>query len=64
MGAFSAEEAFQQRFWLAYDFLPLLRLDPNLPSQFLPTPWAGFEARQLHMAIKAYVPISPTLFTM
>lgn len=60
----TVEETFCQRFWLSYDFLPLLRLDPNLPSQFLPSPWAGFEARRLYMAFKARVPTCPELFTI
>ena len=59
----SPEETFRQRFWVSYDFLPLLRLDPNLPKQFLPTPWAGFHARQLYMAIKEQVPIQQALFS-
>ncbi|MGB0386752.1 MAG: PaaX family transcriptional regulator C-terminal domain-containing protein [Ardenticatenaceae bacterium] len=59
----TAEEAFRQRFWVSYDFLPLLRLDPNLPKRFLPTPWAGFEARQLYTTFKEQVPIPPDLFS-
>lgn len=59
----TAEEVFCQRFWVSYDFLPLLRLDPNLPKRFLPTPWAGFEARQLYTTFKQQVPIRPDLFS-
>lgn len=59
----SAEETFRQRFWVSYDFLPLLRLDPNLPKQFLPDPWVGFQARQLYTTLKDQLPIQPDLFS-
>ncbi len=58
----TGEDAFRMRFWLSYDFLPLLRIDPNLPSQFLPQPWAGFEARELYTTIKNRLP-NQTLFS-
>ncbi len=61
-GSLSAEATFRHRFWLSYDFLPLLRLDPNLPSQFLPTQWAGFEARQLYTHIKEQLSIQSAFF--
>lgn len=59
----SAEETFCQRFWTSYDFLPLLRLDPNLPNQFLPNDWAGFEAREIYMAFKEQIPVESALFS-
>lgn len=59
----TSEDAFCQRFWVSYDFLPLLRLDPNLPKIFLPAPWAGFEARQLYRAFKQQIPIQPDFFS-
>ena len=59
----TAEETFTKRFWLSYDFLPLLRVDPNLPKRFLPEDWAGFEARQLYTDLRTQVPIQLALFS-
>ena len=57
------EEAFCHRFWVSYDFLPVLRKDPNLPSRFLPDDWPGFTARQLYKASKILFPDEPNLFS-
>lgn len=61
--ALSPEESFRHRFWASYDFLPVLRLDPNLPNRLLPKTWAGFQARELYMAFKDEGLIRPTSFS-
>lgn len=58
----SPEDSFRHRFWVSYDFLPLLRLDPNLPDQFLPSDWVGNHARQLYMSFKDQTLIPQTSF--
>lgn len=57
-GPTALKERFCQRVWLSYDFLPLLQIDPNLPTQFLPPQWAGFEARRIYLALKHYIPLT------
>lgn len=57
------ERAFSLRFWASYDFLPLLRLDPNLPPQFLPKSWPGAEARRLYMSYKNQFPTQEGFFS-
>ncbi|MFK7800992.1 MAG: PaaX family transcriptional regulator C-terminal domain-containing protein [Anaerolineae bacterium] len=59
----TAEATFCHRFWLSYDFLPLLRQDPNLPKRFLPDSWSGFEARQLYMKLKNQLLIQSDFFS-
>lgn len=43
----SPESCFIRRFWVAHDFQPFPRKDPNLPTALLPPDWIGFTARQL-----------------
>ncbi|MEM7800977.1 MAG: PaaX family transcriptional regulator C-terminal domain-containing protein [Chloroflexota bacterium] len=51
----SAADAFLLRFRLSYDFLPLLREDPNLPRQFLPPDWVGDRARALYQRLREQI---------
>ena len=59
----TAEETFKNRFWLSYDFLPLLRIDPNLPQRFLPQEWAGFKARKLYSDLRDRIPVDLARFS-
>lgn len=48
---------FLYRFSISFDFLPLLRQDPNLPHQLLPNPWVGHEAKKLYKTFRSIVGI-------